>query len=144
MDQAHEYRLLTYHVSRNYQVNQLAALGFDGIEVFRANGTQLAVGEARRTLGFTTWPGSRKGRSQRRRFPTVATGRSMARQEARTMSLAFVACIESGPLEDQTILLCRSIRRFAGRFRDAPIYTFQPRAGTAIARETLDVLNQWG
>ena len=60
------------------------------------------------------------------------------------MSLAFVACVERGPLEDQTVLLCRSIRRFGGRFRDASIYTFQPRAGTAVADETLDALRSMG
>jgi hypothetical protein len=60
------------------------------------------------------------------------------------MSLAFVACVERGPLEDQAVLLARSIRRHAGRFRDAPIYTFQPRAGTAIADETLDALRGLG
>jgi hypothetical protein len=56
------------------------------------------------------------------------------------MSLAFVACVERGPLEEQAVLLARSIRRYAGRFRDAPIYTYQPRHGTAIGEETLAAL----
>jgi hypothetical protein len=51
-------------------------------------------------------------------------------------TIAFVACVEQGPLERQALLLCRSIRRFAGRYADAPIYTFQPREGTAITRDT--------
>src|SRR4051812_14582048 len=60
------------------------------------------------------------------------------------MRLAFLACIERGPLEGQAVLLCRSIRRYAGRFRDAPIYAFQPRAGHDIAPATLRTLNELG
>jgi hypothetical protein len=82
----------------------------------------------------------------------IATQRIAARGLVRSleaggvvsMSLAFVACVERGPLEDQVVLLARSIRRHAGRFRDAPIFTFQPRAGTAIAGETLDALRGLG
>jgi hypothetical protein len=60
------------------------------------------------------------------------------------MSLAFLACIERGPLEAQTALLCRSIRRYGGRFRDAPIHVFQPRAGHDIATATARVLDELG
>lgn len=60
------------------------------------------------------------------------------------MSLAFVACVENGRLESQAILLCRSIRRNAGRFANAPIHTFQPRAGTAIGQPTLVALADLG
>jgi hypothetical protein len=42
------------------------------------------------------------------------------------------------------MLLCRSIRRYAGQYRNAPIYTFQPRRGTAISNDTLAVLNELG
>ena len=59
-------------------------------------------------------------------------------------SIAFVACVESGYLENQTMLLCRSIRRYAGKYRDAPIYTFQPRRGTTIGNDTLAGLNELG
>lgn len=51
-------------------------------------------------------------------------------------TIAFVACVERGELERKALLLCRSIRRFAGRHAGAPIYTFQPREGTEISRET--------
>jgi hypothetical protein len=57
-------------------------------------------------------------------------------EPSRVTTIAFVACIERGELEKKTILLCRSIRRFAGRHAGAPIYTFQPREGTAISRDT--------
>src|SRR5215471_840508 len=58
--------------------------------------------------------------------------------------LAFLACVERGNLENQTKLLCRSIRRYAGQYRHAPIHTFQPRHGTEISAETLVVLNELG
>ena len=45
VDQAHEYRLLTYHVSPGYEVNQLSALGFGEIEVLGADGNPPARGE---------------------------------------------------------------------------------------------------
>ncbi len=60
------------------------------------------------------------------------------------MSLAFIACVERGILEDQTKLLCRSIRRYGGRHAQAPIHTFQPRCGTEVSRETLAVLEELG
>ncbi len=62
----------------------------------------------------------------------------------RAPSLAFLCCVEPGPLESQTLLLCRSIRRFGGRFRDAPIYAFQPRRGPGLAPGTLEALAQLG
>jgi hypothetical protein len=60
------------------------------------------------------------------------------------MALAFIACVERGPLEDQAVLLCRSIRRYAGRYKNAAIYTYQPRAGTAISGTTLDAIRGLG
>lgn len=57
--------------------------------------------------------------------------------------VGFVACIEGGVLERQALLLFDSIRRWTGRFKDAPIYAFSPRAGHAIsgaARARLDAL----
>jgi hypothetical protein len=57
-------------------------------------------------------------------------------------NLAFLACVEPGKLEHQTILLCRSIRTFGGLYRDAPIYVFQPRTGADLSDGTLDVLRQ--
>jgi hypothetical protein len=44
-------------------------------------------------------------------------------------SLAFVFCVDSGPLEEQAILLARSIRRWAGAYADSQIYGFRPRGG---------------
>lgn len=61
-----------------------------------------------------------------------------------TSHIAFLACIERGKLEQQGLLLCRSIRRFAGRFANAPIHTFQPRAGMQIAEQTAEELRALG
>src|SRR5439155_21712611 len=72
----------------------------------------------------------------RRRVRPVAAVMRSVREGAHGMGLAFLACVERGPLEEQTTLLCRSIRRYGGRFRAAPIYAFQPRAGHDIAPET--------
>jgi len=51
-------------------------------------------------------------------------------------SLSFIICTECGKLEQLSILLARSIRRFGGALRDAPIISYQPRPGPAIARAT--------
>jgi hypothetical protein len=59
-------------------------------------------------------------------------------------SLAFVACVERGALEQKTRLLIRSIRRFGGIHRDAPIHTFAPRAGRDITSATRDLFDELG
>src|SRR5216684_669995 len=58
-------------------------------------------------------------------------------------NVGFVACIEGGVLEAQALLLFESIRQYAGRFRNCPIYALSPRSGHAIsesARYKLDTL----
>ncbi len=50
--------------------------------------------------------------------------------------LAFVACIEGNALEAQALLLFDSIRRWGGRFRDAPIHALSPRRGPPLAAAT--------
>jgi hypothetical protein len=60
------------------------------------------------------------------------------------MTVAFIACAERGTLEQQALLLCRSLRRYGGRYARAPFYTFQPRGGTEISDETLAALNAHG
>jgi hypothetical protein len=58
-------------------------------------------------------------------------------------NVGFVACIEGGVLEAQALLLFESIRQYAGRFRDCPIYALSPRSGHGVsksARHKLDKL----
>lgn len=48
--------------------------------------------------------------------------------------VTFVLCIENNAIGPQALLLCESIRRFAGRHRDAPIVAVAPRPGLGIGR----------
>jgi hypothetical protein len=52
--------------------------------------------------------------------------------------IAFLICTEPGYLEQQSVLLAESIREFGGNLKDTPIYSFHPREGQAISRETKD------
>jgi hypothetical protein len=60
------------------------------------------------------------------------------------MSLRFVVCVEAGRLEDETVLLCESIRRFAGRFAQSPISAYRPREGEPLAEATRSRLADLG
>jgi hypothetical protein len=60
------------------------------------------------------------------------------------MSVAFIACVERGSLEQQTLLLCRSLRRYGGRYARAPFYTFSPRRSIAPCERTLVALASLG
>ena len=51
-------------------------------------------------------------------------------------TVTFVLCIENNAIRAQSLLLCESIRRFAGRCRHAPILAVSPRAGLGVDRET--------
>jgi hypothetical protein len=51
-------------------------------------------------------------------------------------SVTFVCCVESGSLEALTVRLVESLRRFGGRFAQAPFYAVTPRFGPPLARET--------
>jgi hypothetical protein len=57
------------------------------------------------------------------------------------VSSAFILCIEPGRLESQAILLCRSIRKFAGSYRDNPIHAFSPREGFHVSEKTAKTLS---
>ena len=59
---------------------------------------------------------------------------------SRPPDLAYVACIESGVLERQALLLFESIRAFGGSLADCPIYALAPRAGLGVGRVTRDRL----
>jgi hypothetical protein len=42
------------------------------------------------------------------------------------LDTAFICCIQPGFLEDQTVVLCQSIRLFGGKYKHAPIYAISP------------------
>jgi hypothetical protein len=50
--------------------------------------------------------------------------------------ICFVACVESGQLEAQTVRLAESIRRFGGSFADSEILAVTARFGPPLASET--------
>jgi hypothetical protein len=54
-----------------------------------------------------------------------------------SMPLAFVICTEPGRLEKQSQILAESIRKFGGKLKDTPIYSYHPRQGDPVANETL-------
>jgi hypothetical protein len=62
--------------------------------------------------------------------------------EPKQPNVGFVACIEGGVLEAQALLLFDSIRQYAGRFRDCPIFALSPRAGHCISRSARDKLDK--
>ena len=59
------------------------------------------------------------------------------------MTVAFLACVEAGPLEAKTALLIRSLRRWGGRFATAPFYAVRPRAGAELSAETLELFRAY-
>ncbi len=49
---------------------------------------------------------------------------------------SFVCCIESGALETYTLRMIESLRRWGGKFADAPIYAVTPRFGPPLSQYT--------
>ncbi len=58
--------------------------------------------------------------------------------------ITFVICTERGLLEPMSVTLVRSLRKFGGTFKDAPVLSYQPRPGYEINPETLRALEQLG
>lgn len=53
------------------------------------------------------------------------------------VNIEFIIMIESGILEKQTVLLCKSIRRFTGTYADSPIIVISPRPNRRPSEATL-------
>ena len=64
--------------------------------------------------------------------------------DSRRIDLAFIVCIEKGFLEEQSLLLFESIRRFGGRYKGAPIYACSPRAGFGVSDATRSSMRALG
>jgi hypothetical protein len=47
-----------------------------------------------------------------------------------------VLCIENNAIREQALLLCESVRRFAGRYHRSPILAFAPRPGLGVDEAT--------
>jgi hypothetical protein len=51
-------------------------------------------------------------------------------------NLEIIICTEKGRLESMSKLLAYSIRKFGGRLKDAPVYSYSPRKGSEPSTET--------
>lgn len=60
-----------------------------------------------------------------------------------TSSITFVCCVESGPLESQTVRMVESLRRWGGKFADAPIIAVTPRFGPPLTDKTRKLFQQF-
>ena len=58
--------------------------------------------------------------------------------------IAFVFCIEGTGIEQQALLLCESVRAFAGRYRRSPILVVSPRPEVPIAESSRKQLARLG
>jgi hypothetical protein len=59
-------------------------------------------------------------------------------------STTFVFCVESGHYEAQTLLVVESLRRFGGKFANAPVLAITPRLGPSLTRDTLRRFDELG
>jgi hypothetical protein len=59
-----------------------------------------------------------------------------ARAATGNPSICFVSCVESGPLEAQTVRFAESLRRFGGALADSEILAVSPRFGPPLAKST--------
>ncbi|MEO0924337.1 MAG: hypothetical protein AAFY63_00535 [Cyanobacteria bacterium J06643_13] len=61
-----------------------------------------------------------------------------------SMPIVFVMCTEAGGLEQESLLMVESIRRFAGKMKDTPIYSYQVREHTDVSSATRERLKALG
>lgn len=59
-----------------------------------------------------------------------------------SQKLRFIFVAVSGILEAQALLLCASIRRYAGKYSGNPITVVSPRAGRRPSRETISIFDR--
>jgi len=60
------------------------------------------------------------------------------------VSLAFVTCVESGSLEEQSVLLAQSIRRWGGTHATSRIVCVEPRGNSGLHAATISSLEALG
>jgi hypothetical protein len=57
-----------------------------------------------------------------------------------SVPIAFVMCTEGGQLEQESLLMVESFRRFCGGLKDSPIYSFQVREKNDVSATTIAAL----
>jgi len=55
-------------------------------------------------------------------------------------NITFVCCIESGALEELTVRMISSLRRWGGRYENADVIVVKPRLGAPLSKATLKFL----
>lgn len=58
-----------------------------------------------------------------------------------SVPIAIIMCTEGGKLEQESLLMVESFRRFAGSLKDIPIYSFQVREQNDVSAATLEKLS---
>ena len=61
-----------------------------------------------------------------------------------SIPIALIMCTEGGQLEQESLLMVESFRRFAGNLKDLPIYSFQVREKNDVSTPTLKALESFG
>ena len=54
-------------------------------------------------------------------------------------NLVFVHIVEKGDLESKSILLCSSIRKYSGIYKDSVIYAITPRKDKEVSYKTKEI-----
>ncbi len=67
----------------------------------------------------------------------VFVARDCRSSEVSTPSISFVCCIESGRLENQTLLMIKTLRKFGGRLANCTVFAVKARVGAPLSRATL-------
>jgi hypothetical protein len=55
-------------------------------------------------------------------------------------SIAFILCTEGGQLEQESLLMVESFRKYTGRFKESPLFSFQVRELNDVSQATIDKL----
>ncbi|WP_310483744.1 hypothetical protein [Chamaesiphon sp. VAR_48_metabat_403] len=61
-----------------------------------------------------------------------------------SVPIAFILCTEGGALEPESLLMVESFRKYTGKFKDAPLYSFQVREQNDVSAETIAKLTAFG
>jgi hypothetical protein len=61
-----------------------------------------------------------------------------------SVPIAFILCTEGGALEPESLLMVESFRKYTGKFKDAPLYSFQVREKNDVSAETIAKLTAFG
>jgi hypothetical protein len=61
-----------------------------------------------------------------------------------SVPIAFILCTEGGSLEQESLLMVESFRKYTGSFKDSPLFSFQVREKNNVSPETVQKLESFG